>query len=223
MTPETFEAFNAHADQDYPREACGLIVRRAVDHAETYVPCRNIASGEDHFRIHPEDWAATEDQGEILAVCHSHPDAPRMPSTPDVSGCDATRLPWMILGNDGLHRIDPTGYEFEGRPFIFGWSDCYTLVRDWMGATWPEFPRSWGIIEGLFADHMREMGLIEVQGDFSPGDVLLMQIQGKAANHAAIYLGGDDIIHHRVGLLSGRDQIGPYLDKIRHIFRRPAC
>ena len=223
MTPDTFSAFEAHVDALAPYEACGLVYRDSETHEERYLPCRNISDrAGDEFVLDPEDWAQAEDIGEVLAVCHSHPGYTRLPSNWDRHSCTASGLPWFILGYDGLHRLDPYGYALEGRPFVFGWADCWTLVRDWAGASWPEFPRVWGQVEGLFDANMREMGWHEVSIDSAQaGDVLLMRIRGSATNHAAAYIGEGLILHHQVGALSGVDMLGPYFDKITHVFRRP--
>ena len=57
-----------HADECYPHECCGVIV------GKEYIRCRNVSAQSDQFEIHPEDLAMAEDQGEILAYVHSHPD-----------------------------------------------------------------------------------------------------------------------------------------------------
>ena len=223
MTPGTFASFEAHTRANASFEACGLVYRDATTHEERYLPCRNASdSAEEEFALDAEDWAQAEDLGEVLAVCHSHPGTSRQPSKWDRAGCNESGLPWLILGDDGLHRLDPESYALTGREFVFGWADCWTLVRDWAGASWPEFPRVWGQVEGLFDAHMREMGWLEVPiSDAAAGDVLLMRIRGSATNHAAAYLGEGRILHHQVGTLSGVDQLGPFLDKITHVFRRP--
>lgn len=100
MSPAAFKAFQKHAAST-AREVCGLVVDDA------YIPCRNIAEAEDEFRIAPEDWLAAEMRGEIMAVCHSHPSDSCKPSGADIKGCEAVGLPYMILGVDGLWRLDP--------------------------------------------------------------------------------------------------------------------
>jgi proteasome lid subunit RPN8/RPN11 len=226
MKPETFVAFEAHAKACYPVECCGLIVRRAIDGQEEYRACRNVDRRPDVIDIHPRDWIDAEDQGVILAVCHSHPDASRMPSSCDVHCCEQSGLPWFILGSDGLHRLDPAAYreKLTERPWCFGWSDCWTLVRDYYGADMPDFPRAWGDVEPLFAAHLQDYGFEHVDAPgLQEGDLMLIQIKGHGANHAAVYVGGGEMLHHSVGTFSRREQVGPFLGAIRHVLRRTRC
>ncbi|MFP3822548.1 C40 family peptidase, partial [Bacillus sp. SIMBA_008] len=71
-----------HAAAEYPRECCGLVIAGAD--GERYIPCRNTAATpSEHFRLPAEDYAAAEDQGRVLALVHSHPNAPAVPSDAD--------------------------------------------------------------------------------------------------------------------------------------------
>lgn len=89
-------AIAAHAAREHPRECCGLIVRGARQ--RRYVACRNAAgSPSEHFVIDHQDWCAAEDQGEVLAIVHSHPDVPATPSMADRVSCELHGLPWVIL------------------------------------------------------------------------------------------------------------------------------
>lgn len=220
MLPETYQSFVSDAVKCAPRECCGLIYRDSTSNQELYFSCRNIADREDDFAIHPDDWLACEALGKVMAVCHSHPEASSRASSCDVVGCNDSGIPWFILGCDGLNRIDPEGYDLTGRPFEFGWADCWTLIRDWASDGWPDFARTWETAPKLIKTHMREMGWVEVD-DAKPGDVILMRIRSVHTNHCAAYLGAGTILHHQVGKLSGTDMLGPYLDRISHIFRRP--
>src|SRR3546814_4028951 len=90
MRKSTVAAMRAHAVQEYPRECCGLVV--LVAGHEQYVPCANVALGGRHFVMAPEDYARAEDAGEVVALVHSHPDAPAQPSAADRVACEATGL-----------------------------------------------------------------------------------------------------------------------------------
>jgi proteasome lid subunit RPN8/RPN11 len=206
-------------------ECCGLIVRRSLDGVEEYRPCHNIATVEDTFTVNPEDWADAEDSGTILALCHSHPHGNAQPSEADKAGCEALGLPSMIMGRDGdLYRLDPVKHQLNllERPFSFGWNDCYSLVRDYLGSDLPDFPRIMADAERLFLEQFESLGF-RVVSDLQTGDVILMKIRAKGPNHAAIYLGEGQILHHLVDRLSGHELYsGPYQQATTHILRRSA-
>lgn len=225
MKQRTIEAIRAHAAAEHPREACGLIV---VERGrERYVPCRNAASGTEHFVLPAEDFAAAEDLGEVVAVVHSHPDAPAVASEADLVSCEASGLPWHILSwpADDLRTIEPSGYQapLVGRQFAHGVLDCYTLVRDWYrierAIALPDFPRRddwWHQGEDLYMRHYAEAGFVAVSQDQpeQAGDVILMQLRSPVPNHAAVYLGGGHMLHHLHGRLSSRDVYGGYWQEI---------
>jgi proteasome lid subunit RPN8/RPN11 len=141
MIGSTLAAIHAHALADYPREACGLVI--VAKGRERYIPCRNMAEQPgDHFILSGRDFAAAEDEGEIMALAHSHPDAPARPSEADRVECEASGVPWLIVSvrtdDDGPYiaeraQIEPSGYvaPLVGRSFHHGVLDCWALCRDW--------------------------------------------------------------------------------------------
>jgi [CysO sulfur-carrier protein]-S-L-cysteine hydrolase len=75
----------AHAQDEAPNEACGLVLLRD-GRADRYERGRNAASSPYRFELEfddPEIWFA-EDDGYELAVFHSHISAPARPSRTDV-------------------------------------------------------------------------------------------------------------------------------------------
>ncbi len=84
MKKVMIDTIHRHAGAEYPRGSCGLIVIRKG--REKYLPCQNAAHGTEHFIISAQDYAKAEEHGEIVAVVHSHPDAPATPSEADRSG-----------------------------------------------------------------------------------------------------------------------------------------
>ena len=92
-------ALEAHAAEEAPNEACGLIAFRDGI-AERYIPAINEAASPYRFTMKPKDPLDffLEDEGYELAVFHSHPtDSPR-PSRTDIEniGLWAGR-PYLIL------------------------------------------------------------------------------------------------------------------------------
>lgn len=241
MTPETIEAINAHACAEYPRESCGLVA--VIKGRERYIACTNAAQGSEHFVLPAEDYANVEAQGEIVAVVHSHPNAPATPSQADRVSCEASGLPWHIVRVDlvdgapqagELYSFEPTGYKapLVGRQFSHGVLDCYTLIRDWYqqerGVTLPDFKRHdnwWNDGHSdLYTQGFPEAGFVVIPDGEQPqvGDVIQMQIRSKNGNpnHAAVYLGDGLMLHHLYGRLSSRDVYGGYYQEVtRRIVR----
>lgn len=222
-----------HARAEYPREACGLLVIRKG--REVYARCRNIGVGTDQFVIHPEDYAAADTQGEIVGVVHSHPGTSPEPSQADRVACEASGLPWHIVGipSEDWIRIEPTGFvaPLVGREWSHGVLDCYSLVRDWFrserGVLLPNFARFddwWKRGENLYLDNFSRVGFEVVNfadlRNLLLGDCFLMQVASPVPNHAAVYLGDGLILHHLQGRLSSRDVYGGYWQKVTtHVLR----
>jgi proteasome lid subunit RPN8/RPN11 len=220
--------FRKHAEDCYPNECCGLIA--VVKGREKYFPCENKSNNKDHFLLSPEDYSVVEDQGEIIAICHSHPDAPATPSQADRVSCETSRLEWYIISVDKessiasgeIVSLTPSGYvaPLVGRTFSHGVLDCYALIRDWYkqekNIDLLDFDRQdewWNdSVSNLYMDGFPKAGFINTgqHTDLEVGDVLLMQIRSKnnVPNHAAIYIGASTILHHLYGRLSSRDIYG---------------
>ncbi len=218
------EAIIGHAKRDDPREACGIV--HIIKGRQRYRPCRNIAATpSEHFILHPEDYAAAEDDGEIIAIVHSHPATPPAPSAADQLSCNATGLPWVIINP----KTEQWGYcapkdlelPYVGRQFVFGIVDCYALVRDWYRREWglmlDDFNRSdrfWERGENLYLDNYKSQGFHQVpMEELQYGDLILMQLGAVLPNHGAIYIGDQLILHHVQGRLSSRDVYGGYYVK----------
>ena len=88
----------AHAQEEAPNEACGLVVARQGI-AERYVGGRNAAASPYRFELEvpPETWFL-EDEGYDLAVFHSHLSSPPRPSRTDVENIGLWEgKPYLIL------------------------------------------------------------------------------------------------------------------------------
>jgi predicted phage tail protein len=97
-----------HAKVSLPDESCGLVLD--VDGQEQYYPCKNIAiEGANSFTIDPEDWAAAEETGTVLHICHSHPNGDLTASEEDIKNCDFLGLSWFIFDpeNDECIELKP--------------------------------------------------------------------------------------------------------------------
>lgn len=202
MRKHILASIQAHAAEAYPHECCGPLL--AVGRKHVYLPCENIATDPtEEFRIAPEAFAAAEDQGEVIGIVHSHPDATSRPSPRDLAMCEATELPWHILSwpEGDLRTIVPTGNTpLLGRPFVHGAWDCWQVCADWykreMGLEFPAFERQDGWWEdaagpSLYEQAYQAAGFERVSVP-QRGDMIVMAV-GRTAhpNHAGIYLGAD--------------------------------
>jgi proteasome lid subunit RPN8/RPN11 len=84
IPPAVRQELVAHAQDESPNEACGLLVLKDGV-AERYVRGRNVAASPYRFELDvpPETWFL-EDEGYELAVFHSHLSSPPRPSRTDV-------------------------------------------------------------------------------------------------------------------------------------------
>ena len=205
LTKPIKRAILEHTIEEYPREACGVIAKGK------YYQCRNIATTDYEFQIHPAD--LLEFEGSIEAIVHSHPDASSKPSEPDLVMLEEGEVPWIICGYSKVGETEPlidfgvyvpSGYKAPllGRNFYHGVLDCYTLVKDFYareeGIELPDFERKdkwWEDPEAdsLYINNFEKAGFAEIKDTpFQRGDILIAQV-GKSAhpNHALIYLGQD--------------------------------
>lgn len=233
------DEIRAHAQSEFPRESCGLVI--VVKGKQRYVPCKNVASTpQEHFIIDPLDAMAAEDQGAVIAVVHSHPKIPAVASEDDKVQCEATRLAWHIVhvsvpdGEENpvatdIVTIHPCGYKAPliGRKFSHGILDCYSLVRDYyreeMGIDLPNFDRRdewWNNGQNLYMENFANCGFEPIKGPIEVGDIILMQIRSPVPNHAAVYIGNGQILHHQVNRLSSRDLYSGYFQEITRVIIR---
>jgi proteasome lid subunit RPN8/RPN11 len=97
---EIREQLVAHAREEAPNEACGLVAFRDGV-AERYLPGDNTLASPYRFELRPRDPADffLEDEGYELAVFHSHPETAPRPSRTDIANIGLWEgRPYLILG-----------------------------------------------------------------------------------------------------------------------------
>ena len=219
------EAALVHAKDQDPKESCGLLLN--IKGKERYFPCRNL-SLTDHqcFILDPEDYVKADNLGTVTAVVHSHPINPPTPSQADLIGCEQSGLEWHIVNpsTEKWGYCKPTGYKppLLGRQWVWGITDCWSLVRDWYkenrGIVLKDYDRPVTPEEfykkPLFEYYAEETGFRELKYDerLKDGDVLLMSILGTTLNHVALFFDGE-VIHHLTDRLSCKEPYSEWLFK----------
>ena len=208
-----------HAQEESPQEICGLLT--IYKGKEKYFPCKNIAEDKgEYFILDPDDWIKAEDEGEVIAVIHSHPNHPPYPSDADLASCEYLDLPFYIVTpeTEQWHHFKPSGYKkgLIGREWVWGVQDCWSLIHDWYAEKkniklkhWerPKSPKEFSN-NPLFEYAASSTGFIELENtvDLKEGDVLLMDTTNTGKlNHVALYLGNQTILQHCVKRLSCRE------------------
>ena len=219
------EAALSHAKNQDPKEAVGLLLN--VKGKQRYYPCQNLAiTNHQEFILNPEDYVKADNLGEIIGIFHSHPVTPPTPSQADRISCEHSNLPWYIVNpkTEQWAELKPEGYKAElcGRPWVWGITDCWSLVRDWYkeekNIQLIDFERSMTPQEflenPLFEKYAKETGFRELANDeaLKKGDVLLMSIMHPTLNHVAIFL-GDMGLHHLADRLSCKEPYSEWLLK----------
>ena len=219
------EAALSHAKVEDPKECCGLLLN--VKGKETYYPCRNLSmTNHQCFILDPEDYVRADNTGEITAIVHSHPITPPTPSQADLVSCEKSNLPWHIVNpkTEQWGYCEPNGYKAPllGREWVWGVTDCWSLVRDWYREEkqieLKDYQRSMTPEEflknPLFEEYATQTGFRELEPNeaLQKGDVLLMSILHPTLNHVAIFL-GDMVLHHLADRLSCREPYSPWLLK----------
>ncbi|EBT7965503.1 phage tail protein, partial [Salmonella enterica] len=125
-------------------------------------------------------------------------------------------LEWWLVCGGRIHKFRCVPH-LTGRQFEHGITDCYTLFRDayhLAGIDMPDFHREndwWNKGRDLYLDNLEATGFYRVSADrVQPGDVLVCCFGSSTANHAAIYCGGGELLHHIPEQLSKRER---YTDK----------
>lgn len=214
-----FEAFRAHCFMNTHEETCGLFVLKAG--AIEFVPCDNHAYDKmNSFLIHPVDFVRCSDEGDVVAVGHSHVVGTSEPSAEDKLNSENCLLPFIIFQPEALTvaTYEPNGEArpLLGRTWTLGVSDCYTLARDYYkthGVILKDYVRNDIAClktESLFLKYFEENDFIEVFDGPKEHDGILIQVYANIANHCAVMIEGNMILHHLQNRLSCREPWGGY-------------
>ena len=207
-----------HAKKCGENECCGFVIDN-----KTYMPCKNISPiPTETFEISPDDWIQAETIGEITAIVHSHPNGLPILSEADQIYQQQTAVDWWLVCDNQIHKfryIKP----LLGRKFEHGKTDCLSIVRDaymLAGIDLPNYERAddwWHNGQNLYLDLLPKNGFERVNAeDIQEGDIILVCLGSETPNHAAVYIGNQQILHHCPERLSKRDTYGGFWRNYTH-------
>tara|TARA_R100001163_G_scaffold59732_1_gene48628 strand:+ start:1141 stop:1848 length:708 start_codon:yes stop_codon:yes gene_type:complete len=214
-----------HAKEQDPKESCGLLVE--IKGKQKYFPCKNLSNWANQcFILDPEDYVKAEEAGTILAIIHSHPITPPVASQADMIGCENTKLPWHIVNpkTEQWGYYEPKGYKppLIGRPWVWGVTDCWALVRDWYKEEKGIILRDWErpvtpeefVKDPMFERCAWRTGFRQLRAEekLQNGDLLFMSILTTGLNHVAIFIDGD-VLHHLGDRISCKEPYNEWLQK----------
>ncbi|MEM8862073.1 MAG: M67 family metallopeptidase [Chloroflexota bacterium] len=96
-----FRKVNKHLCSVFPEEGCGFLAGSG-NQASKYYPIENMLHSPTAYQMRPEELIAAlfdiEDQGlDILAIVHSHPKSPPIPSATDLNEATWKSLAYLIV------------------------------------------------------------------------------------------------------------------------------
>jgi len=117
-----YQAMLAHARQEYPREACGLLRGRGRKVKE-FLPAQNVAANpltdyqvDSATLLQALEW---EDIGdELIAIFHSHPHSPPYPSATDAAQAFYPDSVYLILSLQKREEPQMAGFFLRPGPNI---------------------------------------------------------------------------------------------------------
>ena len=214
-----------HAKDQDPKECVGVLLN--IKGKQQYYPCGNLSTySHQCFILDPEDYVKADNLGEITAIIHSHPVTPPTPTQADKVSCEDSGLPWHIVNpkTEQWGYCEPTGYKAPllGREWVWGVTDCWSLVRDWYKENLDIDLRDWErpltpeefLKNPMFEQCAWRTGFRQLRPEekLQKGDLLFMSIMSPGLNHVALFL-GDEILHHLADRLSCREPLSEWLLK----------
>ena len=219
------EAALKHAKEQDPKESVGVLI--VIKGKEQYYPCNNLSTySQQCFILDPEDYVKADALGEITAIVHSHPVTPPSPSQADKVSCEQSGLKWHIVNpkTETWGYCEPTGYKppLIGRQWVWGVTDCWSLVRDYYKENKNIILKDWErpttpeefIKNPMFEKCAADTGFAELRPEdkLQNGDLLFMSILANGLNHVAVFIDGD-VLHHLADRLSTKEPYNQWLLK----------
>ncbi len=210
--------------QNLENEVCGLILDN-----KTVYPCRNTSS-KSRFSISEIDYLKASAKGEITGCYHSHLNSEK-PSFLDKINCKHHDIQFLIycIKQDKFIELNPNDIKdtYFGRDFVFGKTDCFTLIRDFylneLNIEIPDYFRDVNYWKsGLIESKIKEFGKFKLihegkmsdTGFLKENDIIIFGGIAKHMKHLGVYVGNEVVLHHPTGRKSEFAQIDKKIKRI---------
>lgn len=153
LTAETRLNILKHMLEDAPNEAVGFLLKVREGYVYERVP--NISdTPQETFKVSKDHTLRATTDDEVVAIVHTHPNGPVIPSKKDMQAQVAINKPFVLgvrnsatglvgVFSFGDHMLD---YPLVGRHWHYGVFDCLEAVRSWVwqkqGKYIPRAPRN---------------------------------------------------------------------------------
>jgi proteasome lid subunit RPN8/RPN11 len=116
------DAIRAQAEQDYPRECCGVLVGSndaGIRQVRSVIACRNTRAEFNRYEIEPAELVRIQREhrsagDDIVGFYHSHPDHPAQPSQTDLAEAHWTGCSYVIISVAEGKATDTHSFELTG-------------------------------------------------------------------------------------------------------------
>lgn len=215
-------------------EVCGLIVLKENE----YLAIPSSGFRKETFKINPSDYLAASQLGKIVGYYHSHVENEDF-SVIDKIVADGHKLELvMYCLRTGKFKIySPSSFwaEYLGIPFVYGKSDCFTLIQNYYSKElnikinnyyheedWSE------ITPNAYDKNYEKEDFVKILEGPNPGiedmrtnDCLLFRFLNiPHASHAAVFIKPFHMLHHPRNEASKVEKITkPYLSRACYVLR----
>lgn len=219
LTQQIIDEIMHHTEVAFPNEVAGVIVQEGK--RMHYFPLRNVSeTPTEASKPDPDDFIKAAQHGTIIAYVHSHTGdgATTLPSIADRAECNSMGYAYVITSwpEGDLRILMPEKLPLVGRPWCLGFEDCWSLVMAFhaeYGIKLHNYcvDREWWKEGGnLYDDNWEQEGFVLVRRPPRYGDMIMMCLQSEVTNHAGLFLGGNQFLHHYSNRLSKVDPYGGY-------------
>lgn len=210
-------------------EVCGFIWH---DREKAHVlPCRNVAQNPtEEFEIGVEDQILLAGLGAPLGIYHSHPSTAAF-SPEDLEYAQETAVPHYLYSvpDQQWHEYVPPSYDepLEGQPFVLGFKDCYSIVRDYyrhhLGRHLRDYDRDESFVheeQGVIMENFEREGFeFSSLATIQIHDLILFKSDKALPQHFGIFVGNSRFLHHSRGMLSRVELLTDHwFDRLLHVF-----